>query len=271
MLSTKRADAFPFRRDPAARPPRDGEAVPGRRSVRQLERPLSLTAMAVEALRQAIVSGDLGIGEQLSEGVLARMLGISKTPVREALQQLRSEGLVRIVPQTGTFVFTMSAREVVELCELRLTLEQAALALALKRNRGPFLATLKEVVAEMEETQARGDVRAYLALDTRYHNAFFAHCDNSYMAEAYARIVGKVAALRTHLAVRPSHTEKSMIEHRALVKAIEAGRDRALAAILSRHIERTKRSYTRNIDDIAKADSVFDARRPKRSRLPPLR
>ncbi len=269
MLSTK-PDRLRLRDAAGREPPPDGDGAPGP-GVRQLQRPRSLTAMAVEALREAIVSGDLGIGEQLSEGVLARMLGISKTPVREALQQLRSEGLVRIVPQTGTFVFTMSAREVIELCELRLTLEQAALALALERNRGPFLAALRAVVGDMERAQAQGDVRAYLALDTRYHNEFFAHCDNSYMAEAYARIVGKVAALRTHLAARPSHTEKSMIEHRALVRAIEAGRDRELASILTRHIERTKRSYTRNIDDIAKADSAFDANRPKRGRLPLLR
>jgi DNA-binding GntR family transcriptional regulator len=238
--------------------------------VRQLERPRSLTAMAVDTLRQAIVSGDLGIGEQLSEGALARMLGISKTPVREALQQLRTEGLVRIVPQTGSFVFTLSAEEVVELCELRLTLEQAALGFALERNRAPFLAALKAVVAEMEHAQALGDVRAYLLLDTQYHNEFFAHCANGYMADAYGRIVGKVAALRTHLAARPSHTEKSMIEHRSLMKAIESGKDGALAAILNRHIQRTKQSYTRNIDDIAKADGAFDANRPTRSRLKPI-
>jgi DNA-binding GntR family transcriptional regulator len=235
--------------------------------VKQLRRPLSLTAMAADTLRQAIISGDFGIGEQLSEGSLARMLGISKTPVREALQQLRNEGLVRIVPQTGTFVFTMSAHEVSELCELRLTLEQAALRLALRRNRAPFVEALRHVVAEMEQAQEREDMRTYLALDTRYHNEFFSHCENSYIAEAYGRIVGKVAALRTHLAARPTHTAKSMVEHRALVKAIDAGRDTALAGILERHIHRTQRSYARNIDDIATADRAFDANRPGRTAL----
>jgi DNA-binding GntR family transcriptional regulator len=267
MLSTRPLTRRPSSPDTRLQP----AAADGRgTSVKQLQRPQSLTAMAVDTLRQAIVAGDLGIGEQLSEGALARMLGISKTPVREALQQLRSEGLVRIVPQTGTFVFTLSAREVIELCELRLTLERAALRFALERNRAPFLAALKRVVAEMERAQTLGDVRAYLALDTQYHNEFFAHCDNSYMADAYGRIVGKVAALRTHLAARPSHTEKSMIEHRSLMRAIEGGKDASLGAILDRHIERTKQSYTRNIDDIAKADGAFDANRPKRSRLKPI-
>jgi DNA-binding GntR family transcriptional regulator len=235
--------------------------------MKQLERPQSLTAMAVDAIRRAIVGGDLGLGEQLSEGVLARTLGISKTPVREALQQLRNEGLVRIIPQTGSFVFSMSAHEVLELCELRLTLEEAALRFAIERNREPFLSALKRIVAEMERAQARGDTRGYLALDTEYHAQFFEFCGNSYMADSYDRIVGKVAALRTHLAARPSHTKKSMIEHRAIAEAIEAGKDDSLRDILHRHIGRTKKSYSENIDDIAQADRAFDANRLRGKQL----
>ncbi|MGK9170704.1 GntR family transcriptional regulator [Inquilinus limosus] len=239
--------------------------------MKQLERPQSLTAMAVDSLRRAIISGDLGLGEQLSEGTLSRMLGISKTPVREALQQLRNEGLVRIIPQTGSFVFTMSAHEVHELCELRLTLEEAALHFAIERNRAPFLNALKRIVSDMEDAQERGDIRAYLALDTEYHAQFFDFCGNSYMAEAYSRIVGKVAALRTHLAARPSHTKKSMVEHRAIVKAIDDGEDEMLRDILHRHIGRTKKSYAENIDDIAQADRAFDANRPRSKQLVAVR
>jgi DNA-binding GntR family transcriptional regulator len=239
--------------------------------MKQLERPQSLTAMAVDALRRAIVSGDLGLGEQLSEGTLSRMLGISKTPVREALQQLRHEGLVRIIPQTGSFVFTMSAHEVLELCELRLTLEEAALHFAIARNRAPFVKALKHIVAEMDNAQERGDTRAYLSLDTEYHAQFFDFCGNSYVAEAYSHIVGKVAALRTHLAARPSHTKKSMAEHRAIVQAIEAGEDDTLRATLHRHIGRTKKSYAENIDDIAQADRVFDANRPRSKQIVAIR
>ena len=66
---------------------------------------------------------------------LAENFGVSKTPVREALAQLRLEGLVRIVPQRGAFVFTLSAREVMNMCELRLTLEAAALRLAFERDQ----------------------------------------------------------------------------------------------------------------------------------------
>jgi DNA-binding GntR family transcriptional regulator len=222
--------------------------------MRQLERPQSLTALAVERLREAIVSGDLGLGKQLSEAELARRLGISKTPVREALQQLRAEGLVRVVPQTGTFVFTMSALEVRQLCELRLTLERAALGFALERDRAGLAGALGDVVAGMREALRAGDVRRYLGLDTAYHAAFFAHCGNPMLRDAYDRLAGRIAALRTHLAQKPSHTERSMDEHVRMLEAARAGDAPALFALLDRHVERTRETYAANIGDIAQAD-----------------
>jgi biotin operon repressor len=92
-----------------------------------IERPESLTESTVKRIRQAIVSGDLGLGLPLSERQLADMLGVSKTPVREALAQLRREGLVRIVPQRGASVFTLSQQEVIDICGLRQGLTHFAL------------------------------------------------------------------------------------------------------------------------------------------------
>lgn len=222
--------------------------------MRQIERPRSLTEMALEHLREAIVSGDLGLGDQLSEGALARDLGISKTPVREALQRLQGEGLVRVVPQTGSFVFTMSAAEVRELCELRLTLEQAAVRLAVERNRPALIAELDRIVGEMRAAFATGEVRRYLALDTAYHAAFFAHCGNALFREAHDRLVGRIAALRTHLAQKPSHTARSMEEHACMLDAIRAGDHDALTRLLDQHVERTRETYAAHIEDIAQAD-----------------
>ena len=91
--------------------------------MKPIERPESLTESAVKRLRHAIVSGDFELGQPLSERQLADTLEISKTPVREAMAQLRREGLVRILPQRGAFVFTLSQQEVVEICELREALE----------------------------------------------------------------------------------------------------------------------------------------------------
>lgn len=219
-----------------------------------IQRPASLTEIALQQIRTAIIEGTLPLGSAISEGQLAASLGISKTPVREALAQLRMEGLVTIVPQSGTFVFTLSATEVVEICELRQTLEAAALRLALERNRLRLIEGLVEVCAGMDKARAASDEPAYLRLDSAFHEQFFANCGNRYFAEAYARIVPKVAALRTHLAIRPDHTRMSYEEHKQILHAIQRKRDKELIPILDKHIERTRSAYTRNIEDIAAAD-----------------
>ena len=221
-----------------------------------IERPASLAEIALRQIRTAIIEGTLPLGSALSEGQLAASLGISKTPVREALAQLRMEGLVTIVPQSGTFVFTLSATEVVEICELRQTLEAAALRLAIDRNRAGLIAGLAEICAKMDEARAAGDESIYLRLDSDFHEQFFANCSNRYFADAYGRIVPKVAALRTHLATRPDHTRMSYEEHNQNLDAIRREREDEVMAILDRHIDRTRSAYTRNIEDIAAADSV---------------
>jgi DNA-binding GntR family transcriptional regulator len=219
-----------------------------------IQRPASLTHIALQQIRTAIVEGILPLGSAISEGQLAASLGISKTPVREALAQLRMEGLVTIVPQSGTFVFTLSATEVVEICELRQTLEAGALRLALERNRSRLIDGLAEVCAGMDKVRAAADERAYLRLDSAFHEQFFGNCGNRYFAEAYARIVPKVAALRTHLATRPDHTRMSYEEHKQILDAIRRGHDSEIMSILDKHIDRTRSAYTRNIEDIAAAD-----------------
>ncbi len=219
-----------------------------------INRPKSLTQTVLERLREAIVSGDFGLGAALSERVLAESLNVSKTPVRESLVQLRGEGLVTIVPQKGAYVFTLSAREVVQICEFRLALEGAGLTLAIQRDRTGLAKDLSAVVKKMEEALRKGDTRAYLTLDTAFHNAIFAHCGNQYLADSYARYVGKIAALRTRLASKAMHTRLSFEEHKLILDAIETGSDTDVEALLRRHIGRTEETYSLEIEDIAAAD-----------------
>jgi DNA-binding GntR family transcriptional regulator len=221
---------------------------------RQFERPKSLAQTVLSHLRSSIIHGDLALGQLLSERQLADELGVSKTPVREALAQLRHEGLVRIYPQRGAFVFTLSAREVTELCEFRSAVEAAALRLAIARNPAAFVTALAPVVGEMAAAQRRGDQRGYLELDTRYHAIFFEHCENDYLRDSYERNVGKIAALRTHLAVKPLHTKKSFHEHREMLETIRSRDVAKTLAILDVHIGRTRETYSAEIDDIAAAD-----------------
>ncbi len=222
--------------------------------MKPIERPQSLTESTLKRLRQAIACGDLELGSPLSERQVADLLEVSKTPVREALAQLRLEGLVRILPHRGAIVFTLSQQEVVEICELRQALEATALRAAIERNPVAFAEALAAVVNRMRRAQSRRDVRAYLDEDTRFHECFFDHCSNSLMAQNYGMFVGKIAALRTHLAQKPQHIELSFKEHEAILEAVARHDSPAALAILDVHIARTKETYAAGVTDIAAAD-----------------
>lgn len=222
--------------------------------MKPIERPESLSGSVLKRLREAIVLGDFELGQPLSERQLAELLEVSKTPVREAMAQLRLEGLIRILPQRGAFVFTLSQQEVVEICELRQALETSALRAAMERNPARFAEALAIVVQRMRKARAREDVKAYLNEDTRFHECFFDHCGNSLMAQNYGMFVGKIAALRTHLAHKPQHTELSFREHEDMLDAVSRGDSVFALNVLDVHIARTKETYSAGVTDIAAAD-----------------
>lgn len=217
------------------------------------ERPPSLSSVVTDHIRTMIIRGDVPLGAAISERGISADLKVSKTPVREALAQLRNEGLVTIVPQSGVKVFTLSAREVREICAFRKVLEAAALELSMTIDPVGLLRDLEAIEARMRGALAEGDVRGYLGLDTDFHLAFFAHCANTYLQNAYGLYAGKIAALRTHLAVKPQHTQMSMAEHGEIVMAVR-GRDLgSVLAILGAHIGRTQGTYEIGIEDISVA------------------
>lgn len=221
--------------------------------MKQIKRSKSLTEMVLEELREAIVTGQFRLGEPLSEIQLASSMGTSKTPVREAFAKLKIEGLVTVVPQSGTFVFTLSSLEVAKLCECRLILENAAFELALQRNKLRFIDNLNTVVEKMKDAHQRNDIKEYLRLDTEFHAQLFFSCDNQYLSDAYSLIEGKIAALRTHLSSLPQHTQLSYEEHIEFIDAITSGATEQAKVVLEKHIGRSKETYDDNIEDISKA------------------
>ncbi len=213
-------------------------------AMEQITRPKSLFEMAAQYIRQAISKGQLKLGQRISENDLASSLGISKTPVREALAKLKMEGLVHVFPQKGTFVFTLTEKEVVDICELRYTLESTALAFAFDRNREQFFAAAKKTVDGMRSARKENDEDQYLELDSGFHILFFKYCGNQYFDDAYRLIAARVAAMRTHLSLVPGHTNKSFKEHIDMLQCISDNDVAKALKILDEHIKRTKNSAT---------------------------
>ena len=209
-----------------------------------LERPKSLRELALEYLRKSIVSGNLKMGQTLSERSISEELGVSKSPVREALAQLRDEGLVSIEPQKGARVFSLSESEVAQICDFRQAIETAAFELALKRSPDALADDMARVVSEMKSARQAGNERRYLELDTEFHHLIFVHAGNDYLTSSYTRYVGKIAALRTHLAKLPQHTDLSFEEHIGLAEAVHDNDLNKIKRLLVAHINRTREAYS---------------------------
>jgi DNA-binding GntR family transcriptional regulator len=208
-----------------------------------IKRSKSLTEQAADAIRARIVDGELQLGEALSEIALAAELGVSKTPVREALLHLKQEGLVEVLPQRGTYVFQMNADQVRQLSELRCVLETAALAMAMAHRPADLAAELDAIVTAMDAAIGSRDAARYRTLDGVFHQVIVDLCGNGYLAAAYSGMAFRVQTLRNRLSLDPALNRTSLAEHLSLVRLIGAGDADQAAALLRRHIRGTQDHY----------------------------
>lgn len=203
-----------------------------------LQKPQALTTMACERIREAIVDGELMLGEQVSEAQLAQRLGVSKTPVREALLRLKADGLVEIHPQRGTFVFRLDAAQVGQLCRYRANIETAALREAAAGALAPMLVELKRVVAAMKKAERAHDEKLLARLDMEFHWQFFAHCPNAYLLAGYEIIRWQLLALRHRAPI-----DNAFASHQVLVEALSRPDLDAACALLVGHVCENESRY----------------------------
>lgn len=198
----------------------------------------SLSRRAYNRIRDAILYGPLDLGEPLSESGLAQALGMSKAPVRAAIHELRVQGLVRIVPHSGTYVFSPTRTEIEQLCDFRTLLEVQAMKLSMERAREALLADLDEITRAMRDTDDEREINR--GLDSRFHGSLIVHCGNDYLAAAYATIGLQVEALRYRFMDTAVFRQKALAEHLKVAESLTEGRVSRAASILADHIARTR-------------------------------
>ena len=193
--------------------------------------------MAMESIRASIVQGRLALGEQLSEAALALELGISKTPVREALLQLRNDGLVDIHPQRGTYVFKVDRDDVVQICRFREILESAALAEAMLHDR---VGLVTELELNLSTPKSK---RSLPELDADFHNIIMRRSNNEYLRSAYRLIEHKIHSLRWRLPTTTEQISACQGHHAVIVDRIREGRVGQAQTLLRHHIRDTQEAY----------------------------
>ena len=205
--------------------------------IKKIKRPKSLVEATLEAIRSGIINGDFQLGQQITELYLSKTFGLSKTPIREALSLLKSEGLVVSEMHKGFRVFKMDAIELYEFCELRFALESQALRSAYNKNRFDLARKLKIIVKEMEACKKFNDVKNYDLLDTKFHKTFFILCSNRYLLKHYENINGIIETLRTHTHKDENCIISSLNFHKKILKYIEENSLNKSIEELDRHIQ----------------------------------
>jgi DNA-binding GntR family transcriptional regulator len=198
----------------------------------------TMAEYALDQLREAIVLGELPAGTPLRLDELAKSLGMSISPIREAVRQLEALGLAKHVPHQGARVLEFDVTELQDLFEVRLALESLALRRAAERFTGEDEATARRHLARFDEASAAGDVRGTLRAHTEFHFTLYQASDAPWLVALIRPAWHRSERFRPALLATPSDAQRA---HRAceeaLLDACVAHDPEAAAAALYAHME----------------------------------
>jgi DNA-binding GntR family transcriptional regulator len=216
----------------------------------------SLREQAAEAIRASIVGGELLPGEIYSAIALAERLGVSATPVREAMLDLASAGLVEPVRNRGYRVLTPDEQDLDEISELRLMLEVPAMRKVVERASDAQLAALDPVVDAIESNADAGDLAGFLTADRRFHLTLLELTKNDRLTRLVAQLRDQTRLQGLKPLAEQRRLTASAREHRGILLALQA-RDAAAAEELMRaHLEHTRGLWAGRVEDDAAAPAA---------------
>ncbi|HBE77022.1 MAG TPA: GntR family transcriptional regulator [Firmicutes bacterium] len=211
-----------------------------------------LRELVFESLREAIISGTLGAGDRLMEIQLAEEMGVSRTPVREAIRKLELEGLVVMIPRKGAYVAGISVKDIADVFEIRCALEGLAAELASERATDEELETMERYLIKISEDIDLGDLAKVVETDTDFHTLLYKLSRNSRLTQIISNLREQIQRFRTTSLSFPGRMKIALEEHRKIVEAISS-RDGELARKLAEeHIENAENTMMNMIQHDAK-------------------
>ncbi|MFB9791833.1 GntR family transcriptional regulator [Shinella granuli] len=206
-----------------------------------LPEPIRRTALhdtLVGRLRDMIIEGHLSPGTRLNEGQLGQMLGVSRTPLREAIKYLASEGLVELVPSRGAVVKRFGAKDVKDMLSVLATLEELAGRLACASARDEEIAEIRALHDRMVRHYKAGDRLEYYKLNQAIHTRIVAISGNAALAEVHGMLQTRLKRIRFVGHEGPEKWAAAVGEHEEMVAALEARDADRLSEVLGRHLKK---------------------------------
>lgn len=199
----------------------------------------------VERIRTMIIEGDLAPATRIHEGQLGKALGVSRTPLREALKFLASEGLVELVPRRGAMVRKLTAGDVRDMLDVLCVLEARAGRLACRKASAAQIASVRRLHDEMMGFYRDGNRLEYYRRNQAIHSALAALSGNALLASLHQVIQARLKRIRFIGNDEPAKWADAVCEHVGMIDALEARDEGRLAAVIERHLAET---WTRVVD-----------------------
>lgn len=226
--------------------------------IQNIPQPLPLAKMAYHALREAILSGQLNNVEVYNEVALAKGLGISRTPVREALLELASQGLVNFLPRRGVAVVRFTAQDVEEIFELRKAIELAAVEKVGRADPRPDFRKAEAALQSQQNAYQKKNYTAFMLADRKFHSVFFRLTHNHRMIAIMENISDILHVMGLQAMTVEGRMVQVLAEHAAVLEAVQQGKTAAAINALELHLEQSKLAVLERVPTMGPANTRPD-------------
>ncbi len=199
------------------------------------------------AIRSAINSGKLQPGERLIEIQLAEELGISRTPLREAMRKLEMEGFIVMIPRKGTYVADISLKDITEIYEVRISLDMLAASLAAERISDEELEEMNRQLLLTASLSVETEMAEIVAADSVFHDVLYRATRNERLLGIISNLREQITNIRGRSMAQPGRMKDTLTEHRNLLDAIASRDPEAAAAAARVHIENAERTLIESL------------------------
>ena len=210
---------------------------------------LPLRDVVFNTLRQAILKGELAPGERLMEIQLAEKLGVSRTPIREAIRKLELEGLVLMIPRKGAEVAKISEKSLRDVLEVRRSLEELAIELACQRMSEEDMDELERVQGNFRNAIAKGEAMTIAETDEQYHDVIYQGTGNDKLVQMLNNLREQMYRYRLEYIKDADKRQILVVEHDYILKAIRSRHVAEAKKAIREHIDNQEITVSRNIKE----------------------
>jgi len=189
--------------------------------MKAIKNPPNLKEAVYQRLKESIIRGEISAGSKLVETQISQKLGVSRTPLREAINRLQQEGLLETYPRRGTFVRKQSVSEILESLEIREVLEGLAARLAARHATPDIIQKMKSCFVDFSAKNVENSIETYAVQNVRFHHLIIQASQNRRLITLIRNLYDMMDMVRLHTIVLPGRAKKSLDEHWGIIRLIE--------------------------------------------------